>query len=131
MLIDTAGRLQTKVNLMEELKKIARVVGRELPGAPHETWLVLDANTGQNALSQAKIFGEAVPLTGVVLAKLDSTAKGGVVVGIAERLKIPVRYVGLGEELDDLREFDGQEFVEALFTNDDASEQSASGSYAA
>jgi fused signal recognition particle receptor len=131
MLIDTAGRLQTKVNLMEELKKIARVVGRELPGAPHETWLVLDANTGQNALSQAKIFGDAVPLTGVVLAKLDSTAKGGVVVGIAERLKIPVRYVGLGEELDDLREFDGQEFVEALFTNDDASEQSASGSYAA
>ena len=81
VLIDTAGRLQTKVNLMEELKKIARVVARELPGAPHETWLVLDANTGQNALSQASIFGDAVPLTGVVLAKLDSTAKGGVVVG--------------------------------------------------
>jgi len=130
-LIDTAGRLQTKVNLMEELKKIARVVGRELPGAPHETWLVLDANTGQNALSQAKIFGDAVPLTGVVLAKLDSTAKGGVVVGIAERLKIPVRFVGLGEELEDLREFDGQEFVEALFASDDGREQSASGSYAA
>jgi len=131
VLIDTAGRLQTKVNLMEELKKIARVVGRELPGAPHETWLVLDANTGQNALSQAKIFGDAVPLTGVVLAKLDSTAKGGVVVGIAERLKIPVRFVGLGEELEDLREFDGREFVEALFASDDAREQSASGSYAA
>ncbi len=131
LLIDTAGRLQTKVNLMEELKKIARVVGRELPGAPHETWLVLDANTGQNALSQAKIFGDAVPLTGVVLAKLDSTAKGGVVVGIAERLKIPVRFVGLGEELGDLREFDGKEFVEALFASDDAGEQSASGSYAA
>ena len=97
VLIDTAGRLQTKVNLMEELKKIARVVGRELPGAPHETWLVLDANTGQNALSQAKIFGDAVPLTGVVLAKLDSTAKGGVVVAIAERLKLPVRFVGVGE----------------------------------
>ena len=131
VLIDTAGRLQTKVNLMEELKKIARVVGRELPGAPHETWLVLDANTGQNALSQAKIFGDAVPLTGVVLAKLDSTAKGGVVVGIAERLKIPVRFVGLGEELEDLREFDGREFVEALFASDDGREQSASGSYAA
>jgi len=116
---------------MEELKKIARVVARELPGAPHETWLVLDANTGQNALSQAKIFGDAVPLTGVVLAKLDSTAKGGVVVGIAERLKIPVRFVGLGEELGDLREFDGKEFVEALFATDDAGEQSASGSYAA
>ena len=131
VLIDTAGRLQTKVNLMEELKKIARVVGRELPGAPHETWLVLDANTGQNALSQAKIFGDAVPLTGVVLAKLDSTAKGGVVVGIAERLKIPVRFVGLGEELEDLREFDGREFVEALFASEDGREQSASGSYAA
>lgn len=131
VLIDTAGRLQTKVNLMEELKKIARVVGRELPGAPHETWLVLDANTGQNALSQAKIFGDAVPLTGVVLAKLDSTAKGGVVVGIAERLKIPVRFVGLGEGLEDLREFDAREFVDALFASDDGTEQSASGSYAA
>jgi fused signal recognition particle receptor len=131
LLIDTAGRLQTKVNLMEELKKIARVIGRELPGAPHETWLVLDANTGQNAISQAKIFGEAVPLTGVVLAKLDSTAKGGVVVGIAERLKIPVRYVGLGEGLEDLREFDGAEFVTALFATDEAGEQSTSGSYAA
>jgi fused signal recognition particle receptor len=131
VLIDTAGRLQTKVNLMEELKKIARVVARELPGAPHETWLVLDANTGQNALSQAKIFGDAVPLTGVVLAKLDSTAKGGVVVGIAERLKIPVRFVGLGEGLEDLREFDAREFVDALFATDDGTEQSASGSYAA
>ncbi len=131
VLIDTAGRLQTKVNLMEELKKIARVVGRELPGAPHETWLVLDANIGQNALSQASIFGEAVPLTGVVLAKLDSTAKGGVVIAVAERLKLPVRYVGLGEALEDLREFDAREFVDALFASDDAGEQSASGSYAA
>ncbi|HKN13000.1 MAG TPA: signal recognition particle-docking protein FtsY [Candidatus Binatus sp.] len=131
VLIDTAGRLQTKVNLMEELKKIARVVARELPGAPHETWLVLDANTGQNALSQASIFGEAVPLTGVVLAKLDSTAKGGVVVAVAERLKIPVRFVGLGESIEDLREFDAREFVDALFASDDAGEQSASGSYAA
>ena len=131
VLIDTAGRLQTKVNLMEELKKIARVVGRELPGAPHETWLVLDANTGQNALSQASIFGDAVPLTGVILAKLDSTAKGGVVVAVAERLKIPVRYVGVGEALEDLREFDAREFVDALFASDEAGEQSASGSYAA
>ena len=131
VLIDTAGRLQTKVNLMEELKKIARVVARELPGAPHETWLVLDANTGQNALSQASIFGDAVPLTGVVLAKLDSTAKGGVVVAVAERLKIPVRFVGLGEALEDLREFDAREFVDALFATDDSGEQSASGSYAA
>jgi fused signal recognition particle receptor len=131
VLIDTAGRLQTKVNLMEELKKIARVVARELPGAPHETWLVLDANTGQNALSQASIFGDAVPLTGVVLAKLDSTAKGGVVVAVAERLKIPVRFVGLGESIEDLREFDAREFVDALFATDDAGEQSSSGSYAA
>jgi fused signal recognition particle receptor len=131
VLIDTAGRLQTKVNLMEELKKIARVIARELPGAPHETWLVLDANTGQNALSQASIFGDAVPLTGVVLAKLDSTAKGGVVIAVAERLKIPVRFVGLGEALEDLREFDAREFVDALFASDEAGEQSASGSYAA
>jgi fused signal recognition particle receptor len=119
VLIDTAGRLQTKVNLMEELKKIARVVGRELPGAPHETWLVLDANTGQNALSQAKQFGDTVPLTGVILAKLDSTAKGGVIIGIAERLKLPVRFVGLGENLEDLRPFDAREFAEALFAESD------------
>jgi fused signal recognition particle receptor len=117
VLIDTAGRLQTKVNLMEELKKVARVVGRELPGAPHETWLVLDANTGQNALSQAKQFGDAVPLTGVILAKLDSTAKGGVIIGIAERLKLPVRFVGLGENLEDLRPFDAREFAAALFAD--------------
>jgi fused signal recognition particle receptor len=131
VLIDTAGRLQTKVNLMEELKKIARVAGRELPGAPHETWLVLDANTGQNALSQAKLFGESVPLTGVVLAKLDSTAKGGVVIAIADRLKVPVRFVGLGEDLEDLREFNAREFVEALFTAEEGDSASDSGSYAA
>lgn len=131
VLIDTAGRLQTKVNLMEELKKIARVAGRELPGAPHECWLVLDATTGQNALSQAKIFGEAVPLTGVVLAKLDSTAKGGVVIAIAEQLKLPVRFVGVGEGVEDLRAFDPREFVEALFEEDDSHAESSSGSYAA
>lgn len=128
LLIDTAGRLQTKVNLMEELKKVARVVGRELPGAPHETWLVLDANTGQNALSQAKQFGETVPLTGVILAKLDSTAKGGVIIGIAERLKLPVRFVGLGENLEDLRAFDAREFAEALFAE---SNNGSAKSYAA
>jgi fused signal recognition particle receptor len=131
VLIDTAGRLQTKVNLMEELKKIARVAGRELSGAPHECWLVLDATTGQNALSQAKIFSEAVPLTGVVLAKLDSTAKGGVVIAIAEQLKLPVRFVGVGENIEDLRAFDPREFVEALFAEDESRPEAASGSYAA
>jgi len=131
VLIDTAGRLQTKANLMEELKKMGRVIGRELPGAPHEVWLVLDATTGQNALSQAKIFGEAVKLTGAVLAKLDSTAKGGVIVGIAGQLGIPVRFVGLGEGIEDLREFDAREFVEALFTSGEGEGDAASGSYAA
>ena len=131
VIVDTAGRLQTKINLMEELKKIARVVGRELPGAPHETWLVLDATTGQNALSQAKLFGDAVPLSGVVLAKLDSTAKGGVIVGIAEQLKLPVRYVGLGEGIEDLRPFDPHEFVEALFSETEGEREAASGTYAA
>jgi fused signal recognition particle receptor len=131
VIVDTAGRLQTKVNLMEELKKIARVVGRELPGAPHETWLVLDATTGQNALSQAKLFGDAVPLSGVVLAKLDSTAKGGVIVGIAEHLKLPVRYVGLGEGIEDLRPFDPHEFVEALFSETESEREASSGTYAA
>jgi fused signal recognition particle receptor len=131
VLIDTAGRLQTKVNLMEELKKIARVVGREIPGAPHESWLVLDATTGQNALSQAKTFSEAVHLTGVVLAKLDSTAKGGVIVAIAERLKLPVRYVGLGEGLEDLSPFDAREFIDALFSDTEDSRAAASRTYAA
>lgn len=132
VLIDTAGRLQTKSNLMEELSKIGRVIARELPGAPHEVWLVLDATTGQNALSQAKIFGEAVKLTGAVLAKLDSTAKGGVIVGIAGQLGIPMRFVGLGESLEDIREFEAGEFVEALFSSGDGdAAESTSGSYAA
>lgn len=131
LLIDTAGRMQTKTNLMEELKKISRVVGRELPGAPHETWLVLDATTGQNALSQAKVFGESATLTGVVLAKLDGTAKGGVIVAIAERLKLPVRFVGLGEGLEDLRPFDAREFVNALFSEAEESRATTSGTYAA
>jgi len=131
VIIDTAGRLQTKVNLMEELKKIGRVVGRELPGAPHETWLVLDATTGQNALSQAKIFGEAVPLTGVVLAKLDSTAKGGIVIAIADRLGIPVRFVGVGESIEDLREFVPREFAEALFEGGESPQPGMNATYAA
>jgi len=115
ILIDTAGRLHTKVNLMEELKKVKRIVGRECPGAPHEILLVLDATTGQNAISQAKLFNEAIGVTGIALTKLDGTAKGGIIIGINEELKIPVRYVGIGEGIDDLREFNATEFVQALF----------------
>jgi fused signal recognition particle receptor len=113
--IDTAGRLQTKVNLMEELKKIKRIVSRECPGAPHEILLVLDATTGQNAISQAKLFNEAIGVTGIALTKLDGTAKGGIIIGITEELKIPIRYVGVGEGIEDLREFNATEFVQALF----------------
>jgi fused signal recognition particle receptor len=113
--IDTAGRLHTKVNLMEELKKVKRIVGRECPGAPHEILLVLDATTGQNAISQAKLFSEAVGVTGIALTKLDGTAKGGIIVGITEELKIPIRYIGVGEGIDDLKEFNATEFVQALF----------------
>jgi fused signal recognition particle receptor len=113
--IDTAGRLHTKVNLMEELKKIKRIVSRECPGAPHEILLVLDATTGQNAVSQAKLFHEAVGVTGIALTKLDGTAKGGIVVGITEAFQIPLRYIGVGEGMDDLREFNASEFVQALF----------------
>jgi fused signal recognition particle receptor len=115
VLADTAGRLQTKTPLMDELKKIARTMQKAAEGAPHETLLVLDATNGQNATSQAKMFQDAIPLTGIVLTKLDGTAKGGVILGICDELKIPVRYVGLGERADDLREFAAEEFVEALF----------------
>jgi fused signal recognition particle receptor len=115
LIIDTAGRLHTKTNLMDELKKIRRVIGRELDGAPHETLLVLDATTGQNAIQQAKMFKEAVEVTGIILTKLDGTAKGGVIVAIADELKIPVKFIGIGERLGDLREFRAEEFVEALF----------------
>jgi fused signal recognition particle receptor len=114
-IIDTAGRLQTKAPLIEELRKIVRVIGRDVPGAPHEVLLVLDANTGQNAISQARIFTEAAGVTGLVLTKLDGTAKGGVLVGLADEFGIPVRYVGVGETLEDLRDFDAEEFVDALF----------------
>ena len=117
LILDTAGRLHTKVNLMEELKKVRRILDREIPGAPHETLLVLDATTGQNALSQAKLFNEAVALDGIALTKLDGTAKGGIVVAIAAELDVPVRFVGIGEGIDDLRPFDAEMFVSALFGN--------------
>jgi len=115
LIVDTAGRLHTKVNLMEELKKIQRIMARELPGAPHEILLVLDATTGQNAIAQARMFNEAVGVTGIVLTKLDGTAKGGIIIGISDQLKIPLRYIGIGERLDDLRDFNARDFVEALF----------------
>lgn len=117
VIIDTAGRLHTKANLMEELKKIRRVVSREIPEAPHETLLVLDATTGQNAINQAKIFGDAVQLSGVVLTKLDGTAKGGVVIAVKAELGIPVKWIGVGEGVNDLRPFTPQEFSEALFAD--------------
>jgi fused signal recognition particle receptor len=113
--IDTAGRLHTKVNLMEELKKVKRIIARECPGAPHEILLVLDATTGQNAISQAQLFNEAIGVTGIALTKLDGTAKGGIIIGITEELNIPIRYIGVGEGMDDLREFNASEFVQALF----------------
>jgi fused signal recognition particle receptor len=116
LLCDTAGRLQNKVNLMEELHKVFRVIGREIPDAPHETLLVLDATTGQNAMSQAKAFGEATNVSGIVLTKLDGTAKGGIVIAIRNELHIPVKYVGLGEKMDDLQPFDAEQYVHALFT---------------
>lgn len=118
LILDTAGRLHTKVNLMEELKKIRRVLAREIPGAPHQTLLVLDAATGQNALSQARLFRDAVEVDGVVLTKLDGTARGGVVVAINTELGLPVCYIGVGEGLDDLRPFDADQFVAALFGGD-------------
>ena len=119
VLIDTAGRLHTKVNLMEELKKMRRIMGRELPGAPHEVLLVLDATTGQNAIAQARMFKDEIGVTGLILTKLDGTAKGGVVVRIAKELNIPLRYIGVGEQLEDLRPFRAGEFVEALFAQND------------
>ena len=115
VIVDTAGRLHTKVNLMEELKKIKRIMGREYPGSPHEVLLVLDSTTGQNAIAQATMFKEALGYTGIVLTKLDGSAKGGVIVGISNELKIPIRYIGIGEKMEDLREFNAQEFVKALF----------------
>lgn len=116
LLCDTAGRLQNKAHLMEELSKVHRVLQREIPDAPHEVLLVLDATTGQNALSQAKTFGTTAGVTGLVLTKLDGTAKGGIVIAIRNELHIPVKYVGLGEKMDDLQPFDAEQFVHALFS---------------
>lgn len=115
LIIDTAGRLHNKSNLMEELKKISRVISREIPGGPHETFLVLDATTGQNAVNQAKVFGQVADLSGIVLTKLDGTAKGGVVIAIKAELNLPVKWIGVGESAGDLRPFVPQDFVQALF----------------
>lgn len=119
LIIDTAGRLHNKKNLMDELAKINRVIGRELPDAARENLLVLDATTGQNAILQAKEFSRAAEITGLVLNKLDGTAKGGIVLSIRKELGLPVKFVGVGEKIDDMQEFDAAEFVEALFSEDD------------
>jgi fused signal recognition particle receptor len=114
LLIDTAGRLHTQKNLMDELHKVRRVIEKRLPGAPHETWLVLDGTNGQNAIQQAKLFTAAVSVTGLVISKLDGTARGGAVFGIKEALGLPVRYIGTGEQLEMLEPFDPQSFVDAI-----------------
>jgi fused signal recognition particle receptor len=115
VLIDTAGRLHTKINLMEELKKVRRVISRQIDSAPHEVLLILDATTGQNAISQTRLFKQEMGVSGLVLTKLDGTAKGGIVVGVCQEFQIPIRFIGLGEGLDDLKEFDPEQFVAALF----------------
>lgn len=120
VLVDTAGRLHTRIPLMEELKKVHRTIAKKLRGAPHETLLVIDASMGQNAILQARSFNEAIPVTGVALTKLDGTSKGGVILGISNELKIPIRFVGVGEKMDDLRDFQASEFAEALFASEDA-----------
>lgn len=122
VIVDTAGRLHTKSNLMEELRKVRRVIGREIPGAPHETLLVIDAVTGQNGLAQARAFLEHIDITGVILTKLDGTARGGIVLAIAGELNLPIRFVGVGEGLDDLRDFDPREFATALLAPSEASD---------
>jgi len=116
LIVDTAGRLHTQKNLMNELEKIRKVIARRIPGAPHETLIVLDATTGQNALQQARLFHEAAPVTGIILAKLDGTAKGGAVLSIRGEMDLPVKFVGVGEKAEDLEEFDAETFVEALFS---------------
>jgi len=115
VIIDTAGRLHTQVNLMEELKKIHRILAKRMHGAPHEVFLILDATTGQNAISQAKFFHNKIGVTGLIVTKLDGTAKGGIVIGISNELKIPVRYIGIGEHMNDLREFHTEDFLKAIF----------------
>jgi fused signal recognition particle receptor len=118
LIADTAGRLHTKSNLMDELKKIKRIMGKLDQSAPHEVLLVLDAGTGQNALSQARLFNETVQLTGIALTKLDGTAKGGVIFALANQLHIPIRFIGVGEAIEDLQDFDARTFVDALFVKD-------------
>ena len=125
VLVDTAGRLHTKSNLMDELKKVVRTCGKALEGTPHETLLVVDGTTGQNALQQAQEFGSTLDLTGIVLTKLDGTAKGGVILAIAAEHEVPVRYIGVGERAQDLRDFDAEEFVEAMLGGADDSAQAA------
>ncbi|OGW53837.1 MAG: signal recognition particle-docking protein FtsY [Nitrospirae bacterium RIFCSPLOWO2_02_42_7] len=115
LIVDTAGRLHTKTNLMEELKKIRRILEREHPGSPHEVLLVLDATAGQNSLVQARIFSKDIGITGIVLTKLDGTAKGGIILSISEELRIPIKMIGVGEGIEDLRDFNAREFVDALF----------------
>jgi len=117
LIVDTAGRLQTQQNLMKQLSKIQRVIGDKIPGAPHEVLLVLDATTGQNGVSQAQHFSEAVACTGLILAKLDGTAKGGIVLAIRQQMNLPVKYIGVGEQVDDLELFDPDGFVDALLDN--------------
>lgn len=117
LIIDTAGRLHSKNDLMQELNKIKRVIGKDLPDAPHETWLVIDATTGQNAFQQVKAFDEVAKLTGIVVTKLDGTAKGGVIIGISDQFKHPIRYIGVGEKASDLREFNPKDYLDSLFAN--------------
>lgn len=126
LIVDTAGRLHTKKPLMDELSKIGKVMGRELPGAPHEVLLVIDGTAGQNAIMQAKIFNEAVPVTGVTVTKLDGTAKGGIVIAVKGEIGAPVKLIGIGEKLDDLREFAAEDFVEALFARETETEENDS-----
>ena len=123
LLADTAGRLQNKDNLMEELKKVVRVMKKVHPQAPHEVMLTVDAGTGQNAVSQAELFNKAVGLTGITLTKLDGTAKGGVIFAIADKMKLPIRYVGVGEGIDDLQTFDSEAFIQALFSENASTEE--------
>ncbi|MGC8658015.1 MAG: signal recognition particle-docking protein FtsY [Desulfomonilaceae bacterium] len=123
VLVDTAGRLHTRIPLMEELKKVRRTLGKKIPNSPHETLIVIDASMGQNAILQARTFNEAVPLTGIALTKLDGASKGGVIVGISKELKIPIRYVGIGEKMDDLRDFNARQFADALFSKDEPNER--------
>lgn len=123
LIADTAGRLHTKSNLMDELAKVKRVMQKLDPTAPHETMLVVDAGTGQNALNQAEHFNKAVPLSGITITKLDGTAKGGIIFALADKMKTPIRFIGVGESIDDLREFNGQDFIQALFATNDNAEQ--------